>query len=128
MKARIISTVKPAALLFGLESGYLWEKLTTFLNEKSIEIIYIRNVSLTLEEIISGGEVSADNDGAFDFPCIILNGIECGALQKLLRDLEGIDVQRQVLKAVVTPTNRTWTVENLLIELQKEHALMNAKT
>lgn len=127
MKARIIPTEKPSALLYGLGGGSLLEKLTAFFSENDIAVKPIQSVTQTLEAVINS-EAVAENSTSGDFPpCIILSAVEGKRLQNILNSLQKIDENREALKAVVTPTNRSWTVEKLLAELQKEHEQMNNK-
>ena len=47
-------------------------------------------------------------------------------IDELFQALRKNGVERPRLMAVLTPTNRSWTMERLYRELQKEYAAMNA--
>ena len=53
-------------------------------------------------------------------PALVLSGLSNTALDGFLDDLrtQGVDIP---LKAMVTPTNRVWSVQQLLAELTREH-------
>lgn len=55
--------------------------------------------------------------------CLIFSGIQRKNIQKLLSSLKlnGLNIP---LKAMVTPTNQSWALKDLICELEKEHEVM----
>lgn len=88
--------------------------------------------SLSLGAILAGGSVSASKNlaveaveilraMAFDEEMLILAGFDSDGLDAVLEDLKKKDLWIP-LKAVLTPTNATWTPVALKAELESERA------
>ena len=55
--------------------------------------------------------------------CLILSGIQRKNIQHILDEIKssGLNIP---LKAMVTPTNQSWILSDLISELEKEHEYM----
>lgn len=64
-------------------------------------------------------------------PVLLMDGVDRAGLDRLLAALRQGFGQKNLpgiaLKAVVTPTNRSWRFDQLAEELQKEHEMMRKK-
>ncbi|MCI8624395.1 MAG: DUF3783 domain-containing protein [Provencibacterium sp.] len=56
---------------------------------------------------------------------LIFKSLTRARLEEALAALNRVQAGRGALKAVLTPTNQTWSLRSLLGELEKEEALMN---
>lgn len=63
----------------------------------------------------------------FDEEMLILHNFTNQRLDELLMQLRKDKVERIPLKAVITPTNQTWTSVDLFTEIRKEHELMSQR-
>ena len=83
-----------------------------------------------LRGLLEGSEpVAAKNPP--DQPVLLLQGFDRKGLDSLLKALREkaaeIGAEPVALKAVITPTNLDWTVEDLARELKEEHRLMHGQ-
>jgi len=60
-------------------------------------------------------------DDGFEEPMLVMCGLEPPKFDEFLRSLRASGIPRIDLKAVVTPTNITWSARRLRDELRQEH-------
>ena len=58
---------------------------------------------------------------------LVFCNISNGKLDQLLTAMGRAGLPRIALKAMLTPTNRTWTSQQLWTELRREHEAMQAQ-
>ena len=58
--------------------------------------------------------------------CLVFSGIQRKNIDTLLKKLKSAELVIP-LKAMVTPSNQSWTLSDLITELKKEHKLMTGK-
>lgn len=128
MKARLLPSQQETVLLYRLNEGESAE-LQRILAQHRVLAREIPEESLgqtvaaflVKEEAVRGeGKPCAD-------AVMLFSGVAANKQQELLRALRGEGVGRDVIKAVVTPTNRSWTFEKLFQELAEEHARMTVQ-
>ena len=64
---------------------------------------------------------------AFSDPMLVFCNISNGKLDQLLTAMGRAGLPRIALKAMLTPTNRSWTSQQLWTELRREHEAMQAQ-
>ena len=77
--------------------------------------------SLTLEELVAGAEPPADGESGFSDEMLLLVGFSSAQMDALFQAFRRAKIPSVALKAVLTPTNRSWTSVQLRQELQREH-------
>lgn len=121
MKSRIIKQ-KPSAVLYNIKKE---DEVIDLLNGFDAEINIIGNDRLSQQVgFLAGISGFSDNGGIYDGQgferqFMALNGFMGKDFEKLLALLKPID--SEILKAVVTPHNMGWTMEQLLTEILREH-------
>ena len=86
----------------------------------------------------TSGKVQAATDAAlrsqeapgtldFDDEMMVLHGFTNDRLDELLARMRKARIERVALKAIITPTNRTWSGRELYAELKKEHEALSGK-
>lgn len=124
MKSRIIKP-KPIAALYNIKKE---DEVLGVLGGMGVEAVIFGNEPLAervgcLVNKHGYKATGAIYDGqGFDCQFMVLSDFEEAELQKLLALLKPID--SEILKAVVTPHNIDWTVENLITEILREHEKM----
>lgn len=73
-----------------------------------------------VEHSVDNGSVPVE----ISAPMMIMCGFSGNRVDELLQQMKRAGVPRIDLKAMLTPTNRYWTSEELFGELQKEHEMM----
>lgn len=74
---------------------------------------------LTVEALVNGDTAEGAADDSFAEEMLVLCGVGAGAMNLLLAELRRRHVPI-ALKAVMTPTNAAWTVQQLHAELCRE--------
>lgn len=122
MKARIIQP-RPSAVLYNIKKE---DEVISVLKSFDTEINIVGNDKLPQTVgFLAGISGYSDNGGIYDgqgFDCqfMALNGfMGTDNFSKLLSLLKPID--SEILKAMVNPNNRDWTLEQLITEIIREH-------
>ena len=82
---------------------------------------------LTLEELLSRSEEIRPVEESFSDPMLIFCGLAQGRLDQILMAMSRAGLPRIALKAMLTPTNKSWTSQQLWTELRLEHDAMTAQ-
>ena len=82
---------------------------------------------LTLEELLGRSEEKAPVEEEFSDPMLVFCNLPHEKLDHLLTAMGRAGLPRIALKAMLTPTNRTWTSQQLWTELRREHEAMQAQ-
>ena len=131
MKARIQGAATPGIWLYQPQPGALSQTVSAAASRcgAAFHTFGPEAVGLTVGELVSGGTVGEAYAVPPGEPVILMNGLDKKGLDQFLAALRSqcaADGQPPVaLKAVVTPTNRSWKFAALAEELAKEHALMH---
>ena len=78
---------------------------------------------LTVEALVNGDTAEGAADDSFAEEMLVLCGVGAGAMNLLLAELRRRHVPI-ALKAVMTPTNAAWTMQQLHAELCREREAM----
>ena len=79
-----------------------------------------------LEDLAQGRVVSQDASPGLETSLLLLCGLREKRLDKFLFELRREEVAVDY-KAVLTPTNSTWTLQHLYLELEREKAAISRK-
>ena len=82
--------------------------------------------ALSLEELTGGAEPQDGAEPAFTEEMLLLADFTSAQVDALLQGFRRAKVPPVALKAVLTPTNRSWTSAQLYQELCREHEAMQA--
>ena len=82
---------------------------------------------LTLEDLLGRSEETAPVEEKFSDPMLVFCNLPHEKLDHLLTAMGRAGLPRIALKAMLTPTNRTWTSQQLWTELRREHEAMQAQ-
>ena len=82
---------------------------------------------LTLEDLLGRSEEKATVEEEFSDPMLVFCNLPHEKLDHLLTAMGRAGLPRIALKAMLTPTNRTWTSQQLWTELRREHEAMQAQ-
>ena len=82
---------------------------------------------LTLEELLSRSEESRPVEESFLEPMLVFCGLAQGRLDQILTTMNRAGLPRIALKAMLTPTNKSWNSQQLWTELRLEHEAMTAQ-
>ena len=82
---------------------------------------------LTLEDLLGRSEEKAPVEEEFSYPMLVFCNLPHEKLDHLLTAMGRAGLPRIALKAMLTPTNRTWTSQQLWTELRQEHEAMQAQ-
>ncbi len=82
---------------------------------------------LTLEDLLGRSEEKAPVEEEFSDPMLVFCNLPHEKLDHLLTAMGRAGLPRIALKAMLTPTNRTWTSQQLWTELRREHEVMQAQ-
>ena len=77
---------------------------------------------LPLEALLAHSEEKRGVEETFTEPMLVFCGISGGKLDHLLTAMRRAGLPRIAFKAMLTPTNRTWSSQQLWTELRREHA------
>lgn len=130
MKARIISSQPETALLYHVdESTQEGPEIREVLSQYCIAIREIPDSALgqTISAFLEKETFAPGREEPHTGAVILFSSVEARKRQEVLRTLRDRGAGRGAIKAVVTPTNRSWTFEKLFTELNAEHAFMTAQ-
>lgn len=114
---------KVLAYGFGQQEVMLCEALASVGVET--RLVIREELGMTLSALLmSGGP--AEGGPAQDPAVLVFSGISREELDRLLGAIRGAGITVPSLKAMETPTNRSWTLQRLMEELQEEHRTMSA--
>ena len=82
---------------------------------------------LTLEDLLGRSEEESPVEEEFSDPMLVFCNLPHEKLDHLLTAMGRAGLPRIALKAMLTPTNRTWTSQQLWTELRREHEAMQAQ-
>lgn len=82
---------------------------------------------LTLEDLLGRSEEKAPVEEEFSDPMLVFCNLPHEKLDHLLTAMGRAGLPRIALKAMLTPTNRTWTSQQLWTELRREHEAIQAQ-
>ena len=110
-------------------NGEQWAKLhQIFLMLRvRIRLVEADQYGLTLEELLARKEEKRPVEEEFHDPMLVFCGMTHEKLDHLLTTMERAGLPRIALKAVLTPTNGTWTSQQLWTELRREHEAMQTQ-
>ena len=110
-------------------SGEQWAKLRQIFLMLRVRIrpVEADQYGLTLEELLGRSEEKAPVEEEFFDPMLVFCNLPHEKLDHLLTAMGRAGLPRIALKAMLTPTNRTWTSQQLWTELRREHEAMQAQ-
>ena len=80
-----------------------------------------------LEDLLGRSEEKSPVEEEFSDPMLVFCNLPHEKLDHLLTAMGRAGLPRIALKAMLTPTNRTWTSQQLWTELRREHEAMQAQ-
>ena len=109
--------------------GEQWSKLRQIFLMLRVRIrpVEADQYGLTLEELLDRSEEKAPVEEEFSDPMLVFCNLPHEKLDHLLTAMGRAGLPRIALKAMLTPTNRTWTSQQLWTELRREHEAMQAQ-
>ena len=109
--------------------GEQWAKLRQIFLMLRVRIrpVEADQYGLTLEELLDRSEEKAPVEEEFSDPMLVFCNLPHEKLDHLLTAMGRAGLPRIALKAMLTPTNRTWTSQQLWTELRREHEAMQAQ-
>ena len=124
MKARIINTIPEKVILYRLDE--FTHKITKIAQGLNITVKVLEcNQAGELLGFLAGYDNFSSNYSEIqsEISCLILSGLTDNSLNKFLNKLrsQGISIP---YKAIVTPSNQNWSLDELANELVKEHQLL----
>ncbi|MGN0587874.1 MAG: DUF3783 domain-containing protein [Oscillospiraceae bacterium] len=122
MKSRIISDIKEIIILYKYDEYR--EVIGRIAAKQGMTLVQAENASDKLGYLagFKGFSAAADTSEA-ESGCMVVSGINGRRLDTLLNALRENGV-RIPLKAVVTASNQSWTIKQLVKELSAEHQRM----
>ena len=110
-------------------SGPEWAKLRQIFLMLRVRIrpVEPERYGLTLEALLAHSEEKRGVEETFTEPMLVFCGISGGKLDHLLTAMRRAGLPRIALKAMLTPTNRTWSSQQLWTELRREHEAVHAQ-
>ena len=110
-------------------SGEQWAKLRQIFLMLRVRIrpVEADQYGLTLEELLGRSEEKVPVEEEFSDPMLVFCNLPHEKLDHLLTAMGRAGLPRIALKAMLTPTNRTWTSQQLWTELRREHEAMQAQ-
>ncbi len=110
-------------------SGEQWAKLRQIFLMLRVRIrpVEADQYGLTLEDLLSRSEEESPVEEEFSDPMLVFCNLPHEKLDHLLTAMGRAGLPRIALKAMLTPTNRTWTSQQLWTELRREHEAMQAQ-
>ena len=110
-------------------SGAQWAKLRQIFLMLRVRIrpVEADQYGLTLEDLLGRSEEKAPVEEEFSDPMLVFCNLPHEKLDHLLTAMGRAGLPRIALKAMLTPTNRTWTSQQLWTELRREHEAMQAQ-
>ena len=109
--------------------GEHWAKLRQIFLMLRVRIrpVEADQYGLTLEDLLGRSEEKAPVEEKFSDPMLVFCNLPHEKLDHLLTAMGRAGLPRIALKAMLTPTNRTWTSQQLWTELRREHEAMQAQ-
>ena len=109
--------------------GEQWSKLRQIFLMLRVRIrpVEADQYGLTLEDLLGRSEEKAPVEEEFSDPMLVFCNLSHEKLDHLLTAMGRAGLPRIALKAMLTPTNRTWTSQQLWTELRREHEVMQAQ-
>lgn len=109
--------------------GEQWAKLRQIFLMLRVRIrpVEADQYGLTLEDLLGRSEEKAPVEEEFSDPMLVFCNLPHEKLDHLLTAMGRAGLPRIALKAMLTPTNRTWTSQQLWTELRREHEAMQAQ-
>lgn len=109
--------------------GEKWAKLRQIFLMLRVRIrpVEADQYGLTLEDLLGRSEEKAPVEEEFSDPMLVFCNLPHEKLDHLLTAMGRAGLPRIALKAMLTPTNRTWTSQQLWTELRREHEAMQAQ-
>ena len=109
--------------------GEQWSKLRQIFLMLRVRIrpVEADQYGLTLEDLLGRSEEKAPVEEEFFDPMLVFCNLPHEKLDHLLTAMGRAGLPRIALKAMLTPTNRTWTSQQLWTELRREHEAMQAQ-
>ena len=109
--------------------GEQWAKLRQIFLMLRVRIrpVEADQYGLTLEGLLGRSEEKAPVEEKFSDPMLVFCNLPHEKLDHLLTAMGRAGLPRIALKAMLTPTNRTWTSQQLWTELRREHEAMQAQ-
>ena len=110
-------------------SGEQWAKLRQIFLMLRVRLrpVEADQYGLTLEDLLDRSEEKAPVEEEFSDPMLVFCNLPHEKLDHLLTAMGRAGLPRIALKAMLTPTNRTWTSQQLWTELRREHEAMQAQ-
>ena len=110
-------------------SGEQWAKLRQIFLMLRVRIrpVEADQYGLTLEDLLGRSEEESPVEEEFSDPMLVFCNLPHEQLDHLLTAMGRAGLPRIALKAMLTPTNRTWTSQQLWTELRREHEAMQAQ-
>jgi len=110
-------------------NGEQWAKLRQIFLMLRVRIrpVEADQYGLTLEELLGRSEEKVPVEEEFSDPMLVFCNLPHEKLDHLLTAMGRAGLPRIALKAMLTPTNRTWTSQQLWTELRREHEAMQAQ-
>ena len=110
-------------------SGEHWAKLRQIFLMLRVRIrpVEADQYGLTLEDLLGRSEEKAPVEEEFSDPMLVFCNLPHEKMDHLLTAMGRAGLPRIALKAMLTPTNRTWTSQQLWTELRREHEAMQAQ-
>ena len=110
-------------------NGEQWAKLRQIFLMLRVRIRSVEadQYGLTLEELLDRSEEKTPVEEEFSDPMLVFCNLPHEKLDHLLTAMGRAGLPRIALKAMLTPTNRTWTSQQLWTELRREHEAMQAQ-
>ena len=109
--------------------GEQWAKLRQIFLMLRVRIrpVEADQYGLTLEDLLGRSEEKSPVEEEFSDPMLVFCNLPHEKLDHLLTAMGRAGLPRIALKAMLTPTNRTWTSQQLWTELRREHEVMQAQ-
>ena len=110
-------------------SGEQWAKLRQIFLMLRVRIrpVEADQYGLTLEDLLGRSEEKSPVEEEFSDPMLVFCNLPHEKLDHLLTAMGRAGLPRIALKAMLTPTNRTWTSQQPWTELRQEHEAMQAQ-
>ena len=110
-------------------SGPQWSKLRQIFLMLRVRIRAVEpdQYGLTLEQLLARSDATQTVEEEFSDPMLVFCSISHDKLNHLLSVMNRSGLPRIPLKAMLTPTNLTWTSQQLWTELRREHEAMQAQ-
>ena len=110
-------------------SGPQWSKLRqVFVMQKlRMKAVEPGQYGLPLAQVLEGSGESAGAEEEFSDPMLVFCSLTGPQLDRLLGAMKRAKLPPIPLKAVLTPTNRDWTSQQLWQELRREHQAMQER-